>query len=147
MLIYKFNSENMLKRKEKIQFESPDRLNRIVEGTKIVGDLITDSNLRIDGEINGNVVSRSKVVIGESGVVHGDVSCVEADVEGNVTGKLEIEDLLVLREKSKIVGDIMTSKLQIEEGAVFVGSCKMAGHAVNKHASNKSTIKSDNIEI
>ncbi len=136
----------MLKRKEKVQFESPDRLNRIVEGTKIVGDLITDSNLRIDGEITGNVVSRSKVVIGETGSVLGDVSCVEADIEGNVTGKLEIEDLLVLREKSKIVGDIMTSKLQIEEGAVFVGSCKMAGHAVNKNASNKSTITSKKVE-
>lgn len=132
----------MLKRKEKIQFESPDRLNRIVEGTKIVGDLITDSNLRIDGEIIGNVVSRSKVVIGETGIIKGDISCLEADIEGNVEGKLEIEDILVLREKAKIVGDIMTTKLQIEEGAIFVGSCKMAGHSVNYNASNKSTITS-----
>lgn len=132
----------MLKRKERVQFESPDRLNRIVEGTKIVGDLITDSNLRIDGEIVGNVVSRSKVVIGENGVVHGDISCVEADIEGNIEGKLEVEELLVLREKSRVIGDILTSKLHIEEGAVFVGTCKMSGHTVIHNASNKSMISS-----
>lgn len=118
----------MLRRKEKAQFESPDRLNRLVEGTKVVGDIITDSNLRIDGEIVGNVFSRSKVVIGELGVIFGNISCLEADIEGKVNGSLEIEELLVLREKSKIVGDILTSKLHIEEGAVFLGSCHMTGH-------------------
>lgn len=135
----------MLKRKEKLHFESPDRLNRIVEGTVINGDFVTDSNLRIDGTINGNVISRSKVVIGESGQVKGDISCVEADIEGNVEGRLEIEDLLVLREKSKIVGDIVTHKLHIEEGAIFVGSCKMAGYAINSQVTNKSNIKSDDL--
>ena len=118
----------MLRRKEKTQFESPDRLNRLVEGTKIVGDIITDSNLRIDGEIVGNVFSRSKVVIGESGVVFGNISCLEADIEGNVNGSLETEGLLILREKSKIIGDILTSKLHVEEGAIFIVSCHMNGH-------------------
>ena len=130
----------MLKRKEKIQFESPDRLNRIVEGTKIIGDFIAESNIRIDGEITGNVVSRAKVVIGETGVIKGDVSCVEADVEGTVHGNLEIEDLLVLRVKSKVEGNIMTSKLHIEEGAVFVGSCKMSGHSLNTKSSNEDDL-------
>lgn len=122
----------MLKRKEKTQFESPDRLNRLVEGTKVVGDLITDSNLRIDGEIVGNVFSRSKVVIGETGVIFGNISCLEADIEGKVEGSLDIEGLLVLREKSKIIGDIVTSKLHIEEGAIFLGSCQMTGYEATK---------------
>ena len=126
----------MLKRKEKIQFESPDRLNRIVEGTKITGDFIAESNIRIDGEINGNVISRAKVVLGESGVIKGDISCIEADIEGSVQGNLEIEDLLILRLKSKVEGNIMTSKLHIEEGAVFVGSCKMSGHTISSKSVN-----------
>jgi cytoskeletal protein CcmA (bactofilin family) len=130
----------MLKRKEKTQFESPDRLNRIVDGTKIVGDIITDSNLRIDGEITGNIFSKSKVVVGETGVILGNIACTEADVEGNIDGKLEIEGLLILREKSKIEGDIQTGKLHIEEGAVFLGSCKMKGHDAHKKISQQKVI-------
>lgn len=115
----------MLKRKEKLQFESPERLNRLVEGTKIVGDIFSESNLRIDGEVQGNISTAAKVVIGENGILKGNLSCQEADIEGKVEGKLSIESLLVLRETSKIVGDIHTSKLHVEEGAVFLGACKM----------------------
>lgn len=115
----------MLKRKEKIQFESPDRLNRLVEGTKIIGDIISESNIRIDGEVQGNVTTSSKVVIGENGFVKGNLNCQEADIEGKIEGVLMIEGLLILREQGKVIGDIHTAKLHIEEGAVFLGACKM----------------------
>jgi cytoskeletal protein CcmA (bactofilin family) len=115
----------MLKRKEKVQFESPDRLNRIVEGTRIVGNLISESNIRIDGEVHGNISTTAKVVIGENGILKGDLNCQEADIEGKVEGKLSIEGLLTLREKAKIQGDIQTLKLHIEEGAFLLGACKM----------------------
>jgi len=115
----------MRNRKEKIQFESPERLNRLVEGAKIVGDLLADSNLRIDGEVLGNVSTSSKVVIGENGYIKGNLMCQEADIEGKVEGKLSIETLLVLREKAHVSGDIQTSKLHVEEGAIFLGKCNM----------------------
>lgn len=117
----------MLKRKEKIQFESPDRLNRLVEGTKIIGDIISESNLRIDGEVEGNVTTAAKVVIGETGLIRGNLTCQEADIEGKLEGDLMIEGLLILRENSKINGDIFTQRLHIEEGAYFLGACKMSG--------------------
>ena len=135
----------MLRRKEKTQFESTEKLNRLVEGTKVVGDIISDSNLRIDGEIVGNIFSRSKVVIGETGVVFGNISCLEADIEGKINGSLEIEGLLVLREKSKIVGDILTSKLHIEEGAIFLGTCHMTGQESIKEQSHL-VISEDNAD-
>jgi cytoskeletal protein CcmA (bactofilin family) len=117
----------MLKRKEKTQFESPDRLNRLVEGTKIIGDLISESNIRIDGEVEGNVSTASKVVIGENGFLKGNLNCQEADIEGKIEGKLSIDGLLILREQAKVYGDIYTAKLHIEEGAIFLGACKMVG--------------------
>lgn len=116
----------MLKRKEKTTFESPERLNRLVEGTKIIGDIFSESNLRIDGEVQGNVSTAAKVVIGENGIVVGNLTSQEADIEGRIDGKLAIEGLLILRESSKITGDIQTGKLHVEEGAVFIGSCKMS---------------------
>ena len=130
----------MLKRKEKTQFEGPDRLNRIVEGTKIIGDLISESNIRIDGEVLGNITTSSKVVIGENGFLKGNLNCQEADIEGKIEGKLEIEGLLILREQAKVNGDIHTVKLHIEEGAVFVGSCKMSGHSLNTKSSNEDDL-------
>lgn len=124
----------MRNRKEKIQFESPERLNRLVEGAKIVGDLLADSNLRIDGEILGNVSTSSKVVIGENGYIKGNLICQEADIEGKVEGKISIETLLVLREKAHVSGDIQTSKLHIEEGAIFLGKCNMGSAKLNQNA-------------
>ncbi len=122
----------MLKRKEKTQFESPERLNRIVEGTKIIGDLIAESNLRIDGEVDGNVSTASKVVIGENGFIKGNLTCQEADIEGKISGNLSIESLLILRETANVQGNINTLKLHVEEGAVFLGSCEMTGQKKDK---------------
>lgn len=115
----------MMKRKEKPTFESPDRLNRLVEGARIIGDLFADSNLRIDGEVKGNVSTSSKVVIGENGKITGNLTCLDADVEGIVEGTISVEGILVLREKAKIEGDIYTSRIQIDEGASFNGKCQM----------------------
>ena len=123
-----WNIINMLKRRDKILNESHSQGNRLVEGTKVVGDIATESAIFIDGEIVGNVFSRSKVVIGETGKVFGNISCADADIEGSVDGSLEIDGLLVLRANSKIAGDILTARLHIEEGALFVGSCHMKGH-------------------
>lgn len=122
----------MILKKEKATFESPDRLNRIVEGTRLIGEFICDSNVRIDGEVQGNVSCAGKVVLGENGIIKGNLSCHEADVEGKIEGDLTIENLLCLREKSKIVGNISTSKIEINQGAVFLGNCSMGGSSTTK---------------
>lgn len=106
--------------------DSPDRLNVIVEGTKIIGDLITDSNIRIDGEVKGNVSAGAKVVIGKTGKIQGNLNCLDADIEGNLEGILKVDNLLSLRSTANVVGEITTSKIQIEEGANFSGNCKMS---------------------
>lgn len=120
-----------MKRKEKSTFESPERLNRLVEGSKIIGDLFADSNLRIDGEIKGNVSTSSKVVIGENGKITGNLTCLDADIEGIVEGTITVEGLLVLREAAKISGDIYTLRIQIDEGAFFNGKCQMGKRSVS----------------
>lgn len=121
----------MLGRKEKTPFESPERLNRLVEGTKIVGDLFSESNIRIDGEVQGNITTSAKVVIGENGFLHGNLNCQEADIEGRVEGKLNVDGVLTLRERAKVTGDIQASRLHIEEGAYYLGACKMNGAQIN----------------
>ena len=126
----------MLKRKEKSQFDSSERLNRIVDGTKIIGDILSESNLRIDGEVHVNISTKGKVVIGESGMVNGNLTCQEADVEGKIDGNLSIEGLLILRETAKIAGDIQTARLHMEEGALFLGSCAMRNTSANENTTS-----------
>lgn len=128
----------MLNRKEKTSFDASERVNRLVEGTKVIGDIISESHVRIDGEVQGNVTSSSKVIIGENGVLRGNLSCQEADIEGRIEGKLTIEGLLILREQSNIQGDIYTNKLHVEEGAIFLGVCKMGSVGAKVSASSSS---------
>ncbi|PHR35635.1 MAG: hypothetical protein COA38_01930 [Fluviicola sp.] len=115
-----------MKKKVGVMADSPDRLNVIVEGSKIIGDFIAESNVRIDGEIQGNVSSSAKIVIGQTGTITGNLICADADVEGRIEGTLKVEGLLTLRSKAKVTGEIVTAKIQIEEGAEFSGQCKMS---------------------
>jgi cytoskeletal protein CcmA (bactofilin family) len=124
---------------------SPDRLNVIVEGSKIVGDFIAESNVRIDGEIQGNVSSSAKVVVGKTGVIIGNLVCADSDVEGQIEGMLKIENLLSLRSTAKVTGEITTAKIQIEEGAEFSGNCKMSNFsgATSSRSSKETTLQED----
>ena len=111
--------------------DQSDRLNKILSGTEITGDIVSDSNLLIEGEIIGNVSCSGKVVIGTSGKIKGNLVCVNAEVDGAMDGELTIENLLVLRTTARIKGDIQTLKLNIEEGAYFEGACVMRSPVSN----------------
>lgn len=115
----------MISRKEKTFADNAGQINKLVEGSKIIGDLFADQNLRIDGEIKGNVSTSSKVVIGEKGKITGNLICLEADIEGTVEGTISVDGLIILRKSSLINGDVYTLRIQIDEGASFNGQCKM----------------------
>ncbi len=137
----------MMKRNT-VQTDSPDRLNVIVDGSKVMGDMITESNLRVDGEVIGNVSSAAKVVIGASGYIKGNLTCTDADIEGKVEGTLMVDGLLVLRSRANIEGEITTSKLQVEEGAQFSGQCRMSNARPAKSpvtASAKAAMQEEDI--
>lgn len=109
------------------EINSPDRLNRIVEGTSIEGDIRSDSNIRIDGRLKGTIHTKGRLVIGTSGIIEGEIICENADIEGVFIGKINVNQLLSLKATAKLTGDIITSKLAIEPGAMFSGACSMGG--------------------
>lgn len=109
------------------EINSPDRLNRIVEGTSIEGDIRSDSNIRIDGKLKGTIHTKGRLVIGSSGIIEGEIICENADIEGIFIGKINVNQLLSLKSTAKLTGDIITSKLAIEPGAMFSGACSMGG--------------------
>lgn len=111
---------------------SPGKINSIMEGTSIEGEIKSDSNIRIDGRVKGTVNARGRVIVGQSGIIEGEVICQSSDVEGTVIGKINCQDLLSLKATAKLQGDINTKKLAIEPGAVFTGNCSMAGGVVKE---------------
>lgn len=100
-------------------------VNIIGAGTNIEGEVKSDGDIRIDGTIKGIVTSRAKVVIGATGSVEGNIYCENADVSGEIKGNIQVAELLFLKKSARLQGDIVTSKLVVENGAVFNGSCKM----------------------
>ncbi len=101
--------------------------NVIGKGTVLEGNVETFGNIRIEGRVNGNIKSKSKIALGNGSRVEGNIAAQNADIEGEVKGKVEISELLVLKSTAVINGDIATGKLVVEPGAVFNGTCKMGG--------------------
>lgn len=99
--------------------------NNIGKGTIVEGKIETFGNIRIEGKVVGDVKTKSKVVLGQSSFVEGNILAQNADVEGELKGNIEISDILTLKATSIIHGDIKTNKLIVESGATFNGSCKM----------------------
>ena len=117
-------------------------INLIGQGTTITGDLTCKGDIRIDGEIIGNVISMAKVVIGATGSVIGDVIGSNADISGKLKGDLTVNDTLFLKGSAVLNGDIVTNKLIVEAGAVFTGNCNMGASSKKGHLSLSKSEKS-----
>ena len=99
--------------------------NIIGEGSTLTGNLNSSGNIRLEGKGIGDITSSSKVACGETSIVDGNVTADNAEIAGKVTGKVTVNDLLILKSSAKIQGDISTNNLVIESGASFNGACAM----------------------
>ena len=113
------------KEEKKEAEEITNSTNVIGKGTVLDGNIETSGNIRIEGRINGSIKSKSKIALGHSSHVDGNITAQNADFEGTVKGKIDISEILVLKATAVVHGDISTGKLVVEPGAVFNGSCKM----------------------
>ncbi len=100
-------------------------INIITAGTIIKGDITASGDFRLDGTLEGNIQLNGKLVVGDSGVVNGNILCVNANIIGTVNGNLSVKELLSLNATARVKGDILINKLSIEPGAVFTGKCRM----------------------
>lgn len=101
--------------------------NSITEGTKIVGDIVATNDIRIDGELTGNLDCSGRVIIGPQGKVEGKILAQNGIIEGSFTGEISVRELLTIKETATVLADIKTDKISIQPGAVFTGNCVMAG--------------------
>ena len=108
-----------------IQQNSGTLYNALTSGSKIIGTIITDSDIRVDGTIEGDIKCNGKLVVGEQGKINGTVECHNAEIMGKLEGKIAVKNSLALRATSRIQGEISTQTLTVEPNAVFNGTCTM----------------------
>lgn len=108
---------------EKRQAEG--ELSLIGSGTVVEGKITTEGSIRIDGTMVGDVLAKANAAIGSTGVLKGTLSAKNVSLAGRVKGTVMASEKLILESKSVLQGDIKSSKLVVDEGALFEGQCSM----------------------
>ena len=127
-------------------------LNTLVKGTNIKGDIKAESDIRVDGKIEGILTCNAKVIIGQTGVVEGEITCVNAVIEGRFDGNLVVKETLSLKETAIINGDASYDKLIVQQGAVINAAIKRNNSSGNNGAANnlkvsKNIVKKTNGKV
>ena len=106
---------------------------------KIQGDLNSEGNIKIEGQVNGKVKTSQSVFVIPGAKIAADIIAGNAIIGGEVQGNLKISGHLVLQSTAKILGDIACTVLRVEDGAQFSGKCIMGqnGSLPEKKARNE----------
>ncbi|MFK7798045.1 MAG: polymer-forming cytoskeletal protein [Aureispira sp.] len=114
--------------------------NSLVTGIVIKGNVQSETDIRMDGILEGNLQSSAKVIIGKSALITGDIDCNSIIIQGKVEGNITAQSSLHIQETGKVKGNITTHKLIIEDGAVFNGA-SVTGQLNNKSIEQSSRRK------
>ena len=114
-------------KKDRQDFESSSSQNIVSSGTRIIGDISSEGDLRIDGTVEGNLKTPGKIVVGKSGIIKGTLNGTDAYFEGKFSGKLTLSGTLTLKSSAHIEGEVVLGKLEVEPGATFNVTCVMKG--------------------
>lgn len=135
-----FSERKKSKRETKKDYSKEQ--NKIAKGTIFKGDITSEGAFRIEGILEGNLKTNSKIVLSETGKIIGDLECEEADIEGLIKGKVIVKNNLSLKSTAHIEGEITTSQLAVEPGANLNGNCTMKGAVKTLQNEQKGKSKS-----
>jgi len=112
------------------------------KGCVLNGDFNADGSARIDGTVNGNVIVKGKLILGVDGKINGDVQATGALIGGEVIGNIDAPEKMEVSSSAKILGDIKTKVLVVDERAIFQGKCDMYQETPSaKKAVSKPSVK------
>lgn len=105
--------------------DSNGQYSKIDKNTTLNGNINAKTDIRIDGKVEGEIITTGKVIIGKDANVKGKVLCGNADIEGIFYGELTVSGTLSLKIGSNLEGKVRIQKLMVEPGAIFNASCSM----------------------
>ena len=106
-------------------FNEVKSLNSIAHDTKIIGNIESEGDIRVDGILDGILNCKGRVVIGPEARIKGEIHSATAEISGIVEGEITVTDLLSLKSTAIISGDLIMGRFSVEPGARFSGICKM----------------------
>ncbi|MCH6546387.1 MAG: polymer-forming cytoskeletal protein [Deltaproteobacteria bacterium] len=111
---------------------APDRAATSVinQGCVFEGRLTFVGVLIVNGKFQGELISSGTVIVGETGVLQADLRVGTVILAGQISGHITASERVELRQTARILGDIATPVLVLEEGVIFDGHCKMKGKEV-----------------
>jgi cytoskeletal protein CcmA (bactofilin family) len=112
------------KNKESIP-SGPVSISIISADANITGNIQCKGDIRIDGKLTGNVQCDSKIIVGKSGHIIGNLIGSQAEILGQVNGNIRMSGQLNLNETAVVHGDVHVAKLKIDNSVVFNGKCTM----------------------
>lgn len=127
MVNLKINPQELAKRPE--QPVENRETSRIAKGVVIKGDISSQTDIRIDGQMDGTLYSKGRITVGESANLKGKMLCSNVDFLGRMDGDIYVRDVLSVKSTAVINGNIQVRKLQVEMGAQINGTCKMISEA------------------
>lgn len=98
----------------------------ISEGCKFEGNLYSPSSTRIDGTIEGDLSGEKSIIVGEKGIIKGNIKAPEVVVYGSVTGDIATDNLTI-KQNGIVNGNLDLAYFTMERGGKFNGSCKTKG--------------------
>jgi cytoskeletal protein CcmA (bactofilin family) len=121
----------MFRRKHNKSIEVTKLSSLVADNMVITGDVTFSAGLRVDGRIQGNVVSEpggnGLLVLSEKGTIHGSVRAWDAVINGTITGDVEVEHFLELQANARVTGNITYRQMQLDCGAAVDGKLVCAG--------------------
>ncbi len=111
------------KRIEEIPSKEIDTL--IGEKLKLIGKIVGKGNIRIDGEVEGDIDCKGDITISETGIVNGNINCSNIYISGTVKGNVITRNKLTLFSTGKLKGDIEVESIIIHDNGFFQGKCTM----------------------
>lgn len=94
-------------------------------GCKFTGDVDAKGTIRIDGEFQGKIVATEGVIVGKTGIVRGEIHSTNVAITGTVEGNIIAKRKVELESGAKLIGDVESMSLVIEDGVFFEGKSKM----------------------
>ena len=105
----------------------------IGNSTTIQGELTSQGNIKIDGQVSGTIQTSQMLTINPNAKIMAEVEAQSAVIGGEVQGHLKISGRLVLSPTAKVAADITCPTLKVEEGSLFTGKCHMPGNIPTIH--------------
>lgn len=119
------------------QLSKDNTRNIFSASTKIVGEIVSDGDFRIDGNVKGSIKTKGKLVVGTNGNIEADIECDSAEIQGVVKGKIIVRDILLLRSSCVVDGEVNVARISMEPGASYNGNCVMSGTPKKGSSSDK----------